>query len=207
MKTTIKGLIKAHLIKVCKEKTAIMRERQELKPKKQITKKATEEAVASLRKVFNQETSDGIMHALSILLGTPEISQRVFALELFGVLVLGKNTASNHAYPTNSPLIITNHAGGSNNWLMHTDGSISNWHFTMADEPRLATDAEIVDCIDSLTDAQWRVIITHDLFSGLVKDAMSAEVDVLQIGEGESVANGDSNEIETNGRRITIGKE
>ena len=205
MKTTVKGLIKDHLIAVCKAKNAIMRGKQEAKIKKQVTKKSTEEAINALHSTFNKDSTEAIMHALSILLGMPEISNRVFTLEWFGVLVLGKNTGGAHAYDLNVPLIITKAGGGSDNRLFHNDGAITNWPFSMVDEPRIATDEEVVTCIDNLTDKQWSVIMTNTLFGSLIKDAMNADVEVLNIGEGTEKES--SEEIETNGRRITMGKE
>jgi hypothetical protein len=203
MKTTVKSLIKNHIISVCKAKTAIMREKQEHKPKKQITKKAAEEAFAALRKQFSQEAVDVFMHAMSLLLGAPEISPRIFPLEQFGVVVLGKNNGGVHAYDLNVPLIITNHQTPR---LFHSDGSIANWPFGMVDDPRPATDEEVVTCMDRLTDAQWRCIMVNSLFETLVKEAMNYEFDITA-NDDVKYADSDTGQIESNGRIITIGKE
>ena len=142
------------------------------------------------------------MHSLSILLGVPEISQRIFELELFGVLVLEKNPGGTHAYPLNVPLLITNHVTPTHK-LFHTDGAIGNWGFSMVDDPRIATDEEVVACINDLNDQQWRVILTHELFREIVQEALNTEVNIL---EAVGAAAGED-EIETNGRRISMGKE
>lgn len=208
MKTTIKGLIKQHLIKVCKEKTALMRECIEVKPKKQFTKKKADEAAASIRKSLDQVHVDGIMQALAILFDAPELSRQVFPLEIFGVIILEKNV-SQHGHVLGTPHIVTKNVKTSGcNRLFHTDGNIDvNWSFSILDEPRPATDAEIEYCINNLTEKQW-IVITHSgsvLFAPLIAEAMASEVEVLPVNGDEAKESGD--EIETNGRRITIGKE
>lgn len=204
MKTTIKGLIKQHLIRVCKEKTAIMRERLEVKPTKQFTKKRAEEAQQQIRTTLDQKHVDSIMNALSILFDAPELSRQVFQLELLGVLVLEK-CASGHPYGTNVPGLIVKNPGGSGNRLFYSDGNMDvGYQFTTDDNPRPATDAEVEQCIENLTEKQWAVVLHQSsaLFAPLVAEAMSTEIEVLDIGNGEAKKDGE--EIETNGRRITM---
>lgn len=204
MKTTIKEIIKQHLIKVCKEKTAIMRERVETKPKKQFTKKKIEDACAAMRKDMATEYINGIMNALSILFDAPELSRSVFQLELFGVVVLEKQ-ASGHPYGT-GPCIVTVATGGTANRLFYGDGRADvGYAFTSADDPRPATDSEVETCINNLNDKQWATINnTTGLFSPIITEAMTTEIELLEIGDDTVKEAGD--EIETNGRRITIGQ-
>lgn len=207
MKTTIRGLIKQHLIKVCKEKTALMRERLEIKSKKSFGKKKVEEAYQVLRKTVTPEYSDAMFNALAVLFDAPELNRQVFPLEVLGVIVLEKNLTS-HSYLTGTPLIITANAGGVGNKLFATDGRVDvGCQFTVSDEPRPATDAEVETCINNLTDKQWSVITNPSsaLFAPLMAEAMANEVEVLEIGDHAVKEAGD--EIESNGRRITIGKE
>lgn len=205
MKTTIKEIIKQHLIKVCKEKTAIMRERVETKPKKQFTKKKIEDAYGHLRKNWDVTASDNLINALSILFDAPELSRAVFQLELFGVVVLEKAN-SGQPHGTGIPLIVTAATGGTANRLFYTDGRVDcGCTFTSADDPRPATDSEIETCINNLNDKQWVTInSTTGLFSPIITEAMTTEIELLEIGDDTEKEAGD--EIETNGRRITIGQ-
>ena len=204
MKTTIKGLIKQHLIKVCKEKTAIMRERIEVKPKKQFSKKKIDEAVAHIRTSLDQKHADSIMNAMSVLLDAPELSRQMFQLEIFGAVVLAKN-GSSHPYQLNVPHIVTKTSPAL---VMYTDGKIDcGYTFGYMDDPRPATDEEIESCINNLNDQQWNVIMNSaaSIFAPLVAEAMASEVEILSIGDDATKSDGA--EVETNGRRITIGAE
>lgn len=203
MKTTIRELIKRHLIQVCKSKTAIMRERVETKPKKQFTKKKVEEAYAKMRKQFSQEAVDVVMDGLSVLFDAPELSRSVFQLELFGVVVLEKAN-SGHPYGT-GPCIVTVATGSTANRLFYGDGRADcGCTFTSADDPRPATDSEVETCINNLNDKQWAYINQAvSIFSSIITEAMTTEIELLEINDGTEKEAGD--EIETNGRRITIG--
>lgn len=204
MKTTIRQLIKQHLIKVCKERTAIMRDRLETKPKKQFAKKKIQEAWDAMRKAWTIEACDALMNSWSILLDAPELSRQVFQLELFGVVVLEKAN-SGQPYGVNIPHIVTGATGGTANRLFYTDGRVDcGCTFLSSDDPRPATDSEIETCINNLNDKQWVTInSTTGLFAPIITEAMTTEIELLEISDGTEKEAGD--EIETNGRRITIG--
>lgn len=204
MKITLQGLIKAHLVKVCQAKTQLMRDRVEVKPKKQFTKKNIEEAVVAFRKHASSEFVDAMMNGLAILLDAPELSRTVFPLEQFGVVVLEKAN-SGQPYGVNTPCIVTNHTGGTGNRLFYKDGRVDcGCTFAMSDEPRPATEAEVRDCINNLNDQQWAVIMNHgSIFAPIVAEAMVTEVEVVE-DESQNGEPADGSEIETNGRRITM---
>lgn len=182
-----------------------MRDRLETKPKKQFTKKKVEDAITAMRKHnIVQEYIDGTLNGLSILFDAPELSRSVFQLELFGVVVLEKQ-ASGHPYGT-GPCIVTVATGGTANRLFYGDGRADvGYAFTSADDPRPATDSEVETCINNLNDKQWTTInSTTGLFSPIITEAMTTEIELLEIGDDTEKEAGD--EIETNGRRITIGQ-
>lgn len=182
-----------------------MREKIDLKPKKQFTKKKVEEAYSKLRQQASIEYATSMFDALAILFDANELRRSIFQLELFGVIVL-QNPTSGNPYAPNVPHIITNNNIGTPRLLYH-DGRVDcSVGFGSVDEPRPATDEEIEACINNLNERQWAMVMNAaSIFNTLVAEAMTSEVDVLDIGSDE--AKHDGAEIETNGRRITIGKE
>lgn len=206
MKTTVTGLIKRHLIKVCKEKTQLMRDRIDLKQKKQFSNKKIDAAVACLRNSFTPEGTISLLGALSALFDAPELRRTIFDLELLGVVVLEKNP-NQIPYSTDVPWIISR--TGAQNRCFYTDGHGDvGYAFGIEHDPRPATDEEIVQCIENLTEKQWSAVLnpSSPLFVPIIKDALANEVEVVEtpLVNGEAKAGA---EIETNGRRITIGKE
>ena len=206
MKITIKGLIKQHLVKVCTEKTKIMREYLGTKTKKQFTKKKSDEAYAKMRKALSVEGADAMFEGLAILLDAPELSRSVYPLEVFGVIVLGKCTSA-HPYGIGVPCIVTKNPGGSGNRVFTPSGDVdSGYQFVMADEPRPATDSEIKECIDNLTEGQWTTILNPaSIFKEIVQQTLASEVELLMVGDGTDSQPEDGAEIEANGRKITVG--
>jgi hypothetical protein len=206
MKTTVKGLIKQHLVKVCEARTAIMRAKVQDKPKKQFSKKKIEETIAAFRKSWTPEACDSLMNGFAILLDAPELSRTVFPLEQFGVIVLEKSVSS-HPYGTGVPLLLTRTTGGTGNRAFFPDGNTDpGYTFTAGDDPRVATEAEVVACIDNLNDKQWVVIMNPaSIFAAIVAEAMNTDVEILDIKDDTFKEAADGAEIETNGRRITVG--
>jgi hypothetical protein len=91
------------------------------------------------------------------------------------VIVL-EDKRSNHNFTTNKPYIIVN---GKNFRLLHETGRTDDTRYSAEDNPRLATDEEIEQCLENLTAAQLRKIMTHDLFAPLVSRMYEAETELV----------------------------
>lgn len=185
---TVKDVIKAELLRVCKNVTRKLREKEARKEKK---KTFSREEVAEIEKIHKEQGLDTNQSArhfkiYSILHDAPELKAgSMLPLELFAVVLI--ESGVHHNYPANKPLIATSNDG----YLWNpSDGSPSNWRFLSSDNPRYATDDEVEQCIKDLTDRQWMSFHTHAVFKPVTDAAMGREVMV----EDAPASNGESEE-------------
>lgn len=67
------------------------------------------------------------------------------------------------------------------NYVFDTSGSESEIDGTWT----VATDEEVVRCIATFTDSQWKSVMSVDLFAPLVKQALEEEITLVSDGDGE----------------------
>lgn len=195
---TVKQVIASTLFRICREATDKIRTKEDTKPRKY-----SKEQVDDIHDMLKQLGWDSKMVAVqgkiyAALLDAQELNvPAMMPLELFCVVVLDKST-SGHGYELGVPIIVT-HASTRN--CLHTDGVFNRWSFTSTDKPRPATDEEIKQCIEELTDEQWHTIHVNDIFKP-VMDAARAQVVTVDM---EPVTGKDSEEHTLpDGRKITV---
>lgn len=172
MKTTFKGILASELLAVCSETT----ERQRVIPKEKEARKFSDaEIKAALNAMpgWDGNVKAQLMNAFSILLKAPELGQSTAnaVFNLFSVVVCEANVNS-HPWPKKAPFIVVH---SKNQCGLSPSGDMSTYYRDV-DKPRLATAAEIVRCIENLTEAQWNKIRSDALFSPIVATAMTREV-------------------------------
>lgn len=187
---TIKELLKAELLKVCSGITKKLRDKDEKKDKKRkFTREQQAEIENKLKMVgWNGVNLQHVLDVLSIVSEAPELKAgSMIPRDLFAVVVLEANTAQNHAYVLNVPLISTSE---KTSHLLHNDGVTGNWQYQISDKPRLATDKEVKACINSLNDKQWKTIMTHEVFKPVMDAVMNKAVSIDSV---EDNSNGERN--------------
>lgn len=177
---TVKDVIKTELLRVCKDVTDRLMEKEAKKDKK---RKFSREDVTQVEAFFKEmglslDQANRWMKIYAVLHDAPELKAgSILPLELFAVVLIESNSG-NHNYPAGKPLIVT----GKEGFLWNpSDGAISNWKFLPADNPRYATDDEVEQCIKDLTDIQWKKLHYHDLFRPVVDAVMNKEVTVEEM--------------------------
>lgn len=204
MTTTVKDVIKAELFRVCLETTTKFRTKHEKKEKKE---KYTAEEVEKVRSLFKSlgwdERLVGFqMEALAILHDAPELKKPTIpAMEPFCVVVCEKN-GSSHPFGK-LPVILVKKRDANGAFAMANDGSVGSYTFQfVGDGPRFATDEEVKSCIDNLSDAQLRVVTSHDIFSSIMDAAMAKAVQCEDIPVEEE--DKDNGEITVYGRSLNV---
>lgn len=173
MKTTFKAILASELLAVCSETT----ERQRKKPEKKEVIKFTDEEKQKAFDALPTWSGDArkqILNCLSVLLKAPELSdggKSKGVFDLFSVVVCEKNE-NGHSWTKKEPFIIVH---SKNQCGLDPFGRMDAY-FRDNDRPRLATAAEIVTCIENLTEAQWNKVRTDALFSPIVEASMNREV-------------------------------
>lgn len=195
---TVKQVIAATLLRVCRQATDSVRPKEEAKQRK-YSKEQVDEIHNMLKNLgWNADKIALQAKAYAALLDAPELNMpTIIPLEPFCVVVL-ESGESGHGYQLYTPLIVNSSV---NRTCVHTDGILNHWSFGIQDKPRLATDEEIKQCIEELTDKQWRCIHTSDTYKPVMDEAMGQEVMVDGI---EPSLNTDSEEVTLHdGRKIT----
>lgn len=172
MKTTFKAIIASELLAVCSETT----ERQRAKPKEKESRKFSDQDITDVRKAISgwgSESVNQLLNAFSILLKAPELAGKgaIGVFNLFSVVVCEANINS-HPWRKKEPFIIVH---SKNQCGLGLDGRMDTY-YRDNDKPRLATAAEIVKCIENLTEPQWNKVRSDALFSPILASAMNREV-------------------------------
>lgn len=209
MTITVKDVIKAELLRVCKEATEKHRAKQDKKDKKEKFSDAKIEKLRSLYGSIGWDVNvvNKMMEIASILTDAPELKGKsLIPYDTFTVIVPEKNV-KNHKYTVNAPHIVTLKDGTNGFMALHSNGSVDcSWIFAV-DEPRHATDEEIEQCINELNDAQWTAIKKADVFRPILDAALLKEVSVAD-PEHDERQNGhleDGEEVKMpDGRTITV---
>jgi hypothetical protein len=200
MKTiTIKQAIEQHLINTM---TAINKKLAETIERKAKKARFTHEEIAGIEEVIRtvgwSSQMENLLTLFSLLSHSPELkSGSMIPIEQFCIIKLSKNK-SNHKYPVNTPLILTDK---TNCFCLNRDGTMTTSRFVSQDEPVLASEEEIISCIKNLTQKQWSSIMTDGCFSDMIKAAMGS---IICIESGVK-DNEETEIILDNGRTITIG--
>lgn len=207
MTITVKDVIKAELLRVCLETTTKFRTKHEKKEKKE---KYTSEEVEKVRGLwaklgYTAENQTQVMEIMAILHDAPELKRpTVPVMEPFCVVVCEKS-GSGHPFGT-VPAIHVKKRDATSAYGMANDGSVSSYAFNFSmDAVRFATDDEVKSCIDKLSENQWHVITTHEIFRPIMDAAMAKAVQVDD--ETEEKEGEDNGEVTIYGRSITVSDE
>lgn len=208
MTITVKDVIKAELLKVCKEATENHRAKQDKKEKKEKFSDAKIEKIRNLyaRIGWTGATLELLMERDAIMFDAPELKgKQLIPVDILTVVVPEKNVKG-HKYTVNNPYIVTLKDGTNAFMALHADGRTdSSWMFAL-DEPRHATDEEIEQCIENLSAAQWDAIYSNAIFRNIRDAALLKEFNVPD--EPAKEGNGhfqDGDEVKMpDGRTITV---
>jgi hypothetical protein len=194
---TIKEALKAALVSVLIEKTEPHRIKDEKKQKKpdRFNREEINEIESLLRSAIADENKTKIfMQVFSKLLEAPELKTGGrLSFEIGTVIVIENTNTNNHAYPCNTPIIVT--GDKSVMYCFNTGGATAEWGVQPVNNPRYATDDEIKTCVDNLTDAQWVQLVAN-----------AALRNALHTPAMERMATA-SNSISANGRAIILEDE
>lgn len=199
---TVKQVIQADLLRVCKDATRKLRDKDKKKEKK---RKFSQKEIAEMRALiratgWDDNNTNRWMKINSILHEAPELLDFMLPLELFAVVLVQAGDGQ-HRYPANKPLIVTSKEG----YLWNpSDGGVSNWAFTSKQNPVYATDEQVEQCIKDLTPVQWTKLHAFDVFKPIVDAAMNKSVTVEDAPASDDGGD-DNGEIKLpDGRTITM---
>lgn len=202
---TIKDVIKQVLKNACREATERVREKEDKKESKRtfdrderLKIKAAVNAIG-----WTGSTEDQILRLLSLITKAPELAKSMtVVVDVLSVIVL-EAKGSNHGYGVGVPLIsTTSNIGNANKSIRALDisGTIDSWQWDCRDNPRHATDEEIDQCIENLTDRQWDTIKVNPLFKSIMDKSLGVVVEVGPESGGPEV-----DEVKTEeGRTISV---
>ena len=190
--TTFKELVAQQLLTVLEDTTAPQRKVSVAKPKIRVTKFPHDK----LQVLYNEmrgDISENYIRAILQIIGVAfededlvkyakegikaESSRVRATFPIYSVIILTFNTSS-HSYPLNTPIIYLH----TNGYCLNPDGRTDK--STMRDEKldtiKIATKEQVIQCVSTLTDAQWKTILSNDLFLSIREKAMNIEVTVVE---------------------------
>lgn len=198
MTTTIGDIIKRVLLNACILATKEFRDKEQKKKKS----KYSAAKIAEVRGLFNslgwdENNVDRLMTAFAIL-NDDEGLKPVSMLKAkpFVVMKFGNNSSGQH-YGVNVPHIVTDLNGDVNVGCLNKDGRCTTSWAGVQDKPEYCTDEEIRQCINCLTEAQWKAIRTDARFKTIMDSALATSVQV----DGQET---DTKQAETSEAKATI---
>lgn len=196
--TTFKELIASSLLASCQETTILMsnklKDSEKLAKENEEKYKRYKEAWDIIRGQWAVDAARVMFRAMAKLTNDPlmfkfaesqEVDISSVAYDPFTVLFL-QHKSSNFVktLTNNKPYIVVN---GKELKLLSDIGSYNDNSLKVGIEKgwyRLATPGEIQQCITELNDAQWKTIMTDDLFASIVNEALNTPV---KLGEGDQI--------------------
>lgn len=112
---------------------------------------------------------------LGIATKTPELMSAGSVFPVMAVITLQVN-ATSHGYDLNTPHIVVHR---DNRLLLHKNGKVNHSTYSISDKPTLATDEQVIECIQNLTDAQWKTIASDPLFAPIMNAALERDIEEL----------------------------
>ncbi len=190
---TFKDIVKQTLLKHCLEVTEKLRGKEEKNNKNRIPRDKIREAEKALKdRGWDDGQVSALMKAIGIASGKPEFAAgSKVKIPLFSVVVL-EQKASTHGFQDSKPYISSyDNVAPANGYLLHEDGVPNKWLYEQRDDPRFATEEEVHQCIEGLTEEQMKTVLTFAEFQPVVLDSMNKQISISEEPEGGDVVMAD----------------
>ncbi len=187
---TFKDIVKQTLLKHCLEVTEQARSKEQEKFKGKLSREQVRDMEAAIRLVSgwnSDQCVSSMLKVVSIATGLPEIMEPVKIHVPEMAIVVVERCRSDHHFDDSRPYIATCDNEKASGYLLHEDGSPSKHIYEQRDDPRFATDEECKDCIESLTDEQFKTIMAHSFFHPIILEAMNKQISISEEPEGGDV--------------------
>lgn len=193
MKTTFKELVAGELVNLLESTTAPQRKPETVVEKKEKPSKFPIEELKKLKEVRRGAIEHTYIDFIYEAIGTAfkdeklveafkpkQASSSYLKFPVYTVVVPTANLSS-HDQPLNKPCIITH---GTNCYYLDRRGDVSRYTIRQesASSVKIATPEQILECVRELTDAQWKTIMSNDLFFSVREKAMNVQIEIITKG-------------------------